>query len=77
MLLVIFGAGASYDSVPSRPPSKFPNIEERLPLANQLFADRGLFNNTMRRFPRCLAIVPYLQQMGASDSIERILVHLG
>jgi hypothetical protein len=42
MLLVIFGAGASYDSVPRLPPHDPKTAYEqfRPPLANQLFEDR-------------------------------------
>jgi hypothetical protein len=40
MLMVVFGAGASYDSIPSRVPSGAIKLEERLPLADELFDDR-------------------------------------
>jgi hypothetical protein len=50
MLMVIFGAGASYDSCPTYPPpnANVPDASEdarlngyyRLPLANELFASR-------------------------------------
>jgi hypothetical protein len=45
MLMVVFGAGASYDSVPAYPPrvspgtpsiGEVPGWSDRLPLANQL-----------------------------------------
>jgi len=36
-LMVIFGAGASYDSNPERPIGIYPS---RPPLANELFEDR-------------------------------------
>lgn len=53
MLLVIFGAGASYDSVPHIPPPPNPGDyiheredvakNDRPPLPNQLFEDRREF----------------------------------
>ena len=72
MLMVIFGAGASYDSIPTYP----PNISHihRMPLANQLFDNRGDFADAMQRFPKCLPIIPYLRKPGIS--IERELQSL-
>ncbi len=63
MLMVIFGAGASYDSVPHRRwgSRKFPGSEHRLPLANELFSDRELFTATMEEFPKCQPVVPRLR----------------
>jgi len=76
MLLVVFGAGASYDWVLQLPPppSVFitgtnrdrvshhgPHEEYRPPLANQLFDDRPLFVNSMLRFPACLPLVNLLR----------------
>ena len=65
MLMVVLGAGASYDSIPSRPP-KDPKLDRfdypsRLPLADYLFDDRDHFSDTMLRFPKCLPIIPYLR----------------
>lgn len=62
MILVIFGAGASYDSVPSKPPAKVPRAQHpsRLPLASELFLDTGVFADSLTRFPQCHPIVPYL-----------------
>jgi hypothetical protein len=42
MIMVIFGAGASYDSVPSRPPRGLNArqfLPNRPPLASELFLD--------------------------------------
>ena len=91
MLLVVFGAGASYDSVPharpSNPPSGAqtdfsptspyvaPKLEEdRPPLANQLFDNRPIFVDAMRRFKDCMAIAPYLRKPGIS--VEQELARL-
>lgn len=74
MLMVIFGAGASFDSVPSDPPNKdslrspsewiVNKQSNRPPLANQLFEERSMFAETLERYPRCLAIVPRLRHLG-------------
>jgi len=72
MLLVIFGAGASYDSVPRFPvgPDFFPN---RPPLADELFdGNRKLFLQGMDCFPVCKPIIPLLQK-GSGKPIEHIL----
>src|SRR5271156_5127550 len=56
MLLVIFGAGASYDSAPTYPPgTSIPagdvlNGFHRPPLANELFANRPVFAEAIMRF---------------------------
>lgn len=68
MLLVIFGAGASYDSVPALPPQQ-PH-PYRPPLANELFADRELFAEAIRRFPRCQAVIPWLRQLPPGVTVE-------
>jgi len=65
MLLVIFGAGASYDSMPSHPANlRGPFIVEqnRPPLANQLFEDRGHFAAALSEFPECHEIIPWLRK---------------
>jgi hypothetical protein len=73
MLLVIFGAGASFDSVPHlRPDSRsirpitpydrrLPNDEYRPPLANQLFEDRDSFRSALYSFPQCKPLIPRLR----------------
>ncbi|MDA2927090.1 SIR2 family protein [Acidobacteria bacterium AH-259-G07] len=73
MLMVIFGAGASYDSVPSRRPGSNidPNESKyRLPLANELFDDRPHFVQAMTHFPKCQVIVPYLRKRTEGFSLE-------
>jgi hypothetical protein len=61
MLMVIFGAGASYDSVPHFAPKKSSYEENRPPLANELFDDRPAFVNIMTRFPAMLPLVSRLR----------------
>lgn len=72
MLMVVFGAGASYDSVSSFPPDQ-GTFDDRPPLSNQLFELRGHFSEVMNRFPKCLAIIPNLQSLPANESVERVL----
>ncbi len=66
MLLVIFGAGASYDSVagPLTPQEAYPATLSRPPLANELFNRR--FGDDIALFPRCQPVIPYLQKPGAN-----------
>lgn len=76
MLLVVFGAGASYDSfhlVPAPAPSDNGPLtpkqlywEERPPLANQLFDSRPIFVELMEKFKEFQALVPILRQPGIS-----------
>jgi UDP-2,3-diacylglucosamine pyrophosphatase LpxH len=70
MLMVILGAGASYDAIPTCPPDKF-TMEQRLPLADELFDDR--FRGHMQTFPRCLDIVPRLHRPRPPITVERAL----
>jgi hypothetical protein len=61
VLLVIFGAGASYDSVAHLPLSGSGDRilnSERPPLANQLFENRPIFVKAMKRFPDCKSLCP-------------------
>ena len=75
MLMVIFGAGASYDSFHSQPPFEFDRnrAPNRPPLADELFLDSGVFADSLRRFPACHPIVPYLQRVPEGQTIESVL----
>jgi hypothetical protein len=76
VLLVVFGAGASYDSFqlfPGPPPCDNGPLtpkeicwEERPPLANQLFDSRPIFVDLMEKFKEVQALVPLLRQPGIS-----------
>ena len=75
--MVVFGAGASYDSNPSAEPkimalSDYEQTLEaaRMPLANELFEDREMFDEKLSRYPRCHPIVPYLR---STNQVEQIL----
>jgi hypothetical protein len=75
MVMVIFGAGASFDSVPHRPPgTTFSGREYRPPLANELFGDRPQFASAMEQFPKCLALIPHLRKAGISveEELEKL-----
>jgi len=81
--MVIFGAGASYDSasdypppVPDRDPrvayrSKTGHEQFRPPLANELFENREMFRSVLQRFPECKALVTRLHH--PSPSVEEQL----
>ena len=75
MLLVIFGAGASYDSNPRRPPMEYGGLEFRPPLANELFDDRPFMSAMINSFERCQPVIPYLYKR-EGFSVERELQSL-
>jgi hypothetical protein len=64
VLLIVFGAGASYDSAAARAAKdeRFERIDDRPPLANQLFDDRPEFVNDLDLFPQCKGIVQELRR---------------
>jgi len=70
MLLVIFGAGASYDSIPFIPPQNYNQF--RPPLGDNLFEARQYFLDIMSRYPRCKGIAPHL----IGGSVEQKLQEL-
>jgi hypothetical protein len=78
MLLVIFGAGASYDSSPDRPPSDADNSFEdaRPPIAAKLFG--GRFGKIARDYPPCQPLLPRLRAVASAKdgSIEATLERL-
>lgn len=78
MLLIIFGAGASYDSVPSRPASQHSrgSVPHRPPLANELFHDEMTSLGQLQHFQECHPIIPYLQRPQNGKSVERVLEEL-
>jgi hypothetical protein len=73
MLLVIFGAGASYDSASSYPPQPGDGLVERPPLASQLFEDRPRFAEALRSFPRCQPLIPRLRHPPEGATVEELL----
>ncbi|HEU0049663.1 MAG TPA: hypothetical protein VFQ43_18895, partial [Nitrososphaera sp.] len=71
MLLVVFGAGASYDSAPSYPPGLADGT--RPPLANQLFENRPRFADALASFYQCQPLVPRLRQPSEGVTVEHLL----
>jgi len=64
MLMVIFGAGASYDSASSFRPEGYGRdgpCRWRPPLANELFIRLPEFRRHLERYPKCLPLVPRLE----------------
>jgi hypothetical protein len=75
MLMVIFGAGASYDSMPAHPASNGQYSQDRPPLASQLFEDREVFAVALSEFPECHPIIPWLREPKGT-SLEGVLQRL-
>ncbi|SRR6266566_4176818 len=78
MLMVIFGAGASYDSSPDFPPSAGSEVIRsepwRPPLTNELFLDtNGSFGDIVLRYPRLHGILPFLRRPQKGRSVEQQL----
>ena len=71
MLLVIFGAGATYDSCSSFLPESHPDI--RPPLAKDLFVVKGNFRDHMRQYPKCFDVLPRLESPPAGSTVEHEL----
>jgi hypothetical protein len=92
MLMVIFGAGASYDSAQAYRPPKVRSARGskisladvsydvqtwRPPLANDLFLDRHhAFGNIVQRYYRLLPILPLLREPSHGRSVEQLLESL-
>lgn len=74
MLMVIFGAGASYDSCSSFPPESWPRhsvARHRPPLAKELFLQLSEFRQFSKLHGgRFQPLLPYLQEQ---ENIEQIL----
>ena len=70
MLMVIFGAGASFDSSATHPLGDPRG--NRPPLANSLFDDRKEFHGARNEFPQIHALIPQLLPHG-KRSIEQTL----
>src|SRR5690242_19873820 len=74
MLMLVFGAGASYDSAPSLRPEKI-STPSRPPLAVHLFDNRDYFSKYAARYRRMLSIVPELRNTHGVP-IEAVLERL-
>jgi len=66
MLMVVFGAGASYDSDPDRP-AYAVSTYSRPPLARSLFAPQ--YGGVIDQYPACRALVPRLRRAAHDDTV--------
>lgn len=83
MLLVVFGAGASYDSSMDYDPSRdrFASVEGYLivlggirpPLGDQLFELRDIFASAAEQIPKCQLILDQLRNRPSNVSVEQQL----
>lgn len=82
MLMVVFGAGASFDSAPSFPDNSPSPLSElsggriatsRPPLADQLFDERPQFAEILHQFPACHGVVSRLRKRIGDKSVEQVL----
>jgi hypothetical protein len=76
--MVVFGAGASFDSSPDYRPSEDGMQEHwmRPPLADHLFELRPIFTEAARRIPKCQAIITQLRYRQSDMSAEQQLENL-
>lgn len=70
MLVVILGAGASYDSEPDTPATQA--APSRPPLANELF-DRARFGRVVDQWPECGSLMSVLRTAAKDGAIEQRL----
>lgn len=77
MLMVIFGAGASYDSVDDTVASLGDDHEHRPPLARELFdTDRPFFREVISRYRASAGLINHLRQATATVPLEKELERL-
>jgi len=78
MLMVIFGAGASYDSVEAVRPNvgTARDYQDRPPLADELFQDRPRFTEMMTRYRDCVPLISRLRTREGGLSVEEMLGRL-
>jgi hypothetical protein len=76
MLMVIFGAGASYDSFARHSPESKMYPEDRPPLAIELFDDRPAFAKILRLFPDCQSVASDLRHRDPKQGVEQVLERL-
>ena len=78
MLMVIFGAGATFDSAPRYPArTSEPQVElDRPPLADQLFDEKPPFAAAMDRFKACRPLISPLRYRSQGVSVEQALSRL-
>src|SRR5882672_3874334 len=78
--MVVFGAGASYDSCATHFPPPLGGNEEyrfsRLPLGDALFEERPLFSPILERFPRALDVAQRLRLLTRGQTVESVMEEL-
>src|SRR6266576_3236306 len=78
-LAIIFGAGASYDFLPTYPPDDNSSSflrPVRIPLADHLFENRSEFADIAQKLRRLLPILPELRNRSGNRSVEEVLEEL-
>jgi hypothetical protein len=75
MLMVVFGSGASYDSVDHGTSSSgmADDVGWQPPLSADLFGDRPTFNACIDEYPRSRALIGELRGLGTELVVEREL----
>jgi hypothetical protein len=82
MLMVIFGAGASYDSAQAYKVERIDGNWDaggywRPPLAKDLFLDRfDTLGDIVQKYPKLTHILPYLREPSNGRSVEQVLESL-
>lgn len=71
MLLVILGAGASYDSDPDRPAHALPEYGDRPPVTSDLFSLR--FGHIFQMHADCQSLVMELRNIPSNVSMEEAI----
>jgi hypothetical protein len=75
--MVIFGAGASYDSLGDLPPQEaISDLGYRPPLANDLFERRAFFDPWIQQYHECGPVVERLRRLRRDSNFERELEKL-
>lgn len=75
--MVIFGAGASYDSAQAYRANPADSERWRPPLAKDLFLDRfHVFGDIVEKYPKLTHILPYLREPSSGRSVEQVLESL-
>jgi len=79
-LAIIFGAGASYDFLPTYPADDASSNslrQHRIPLADYFFQNRSDFAGIAAKLRRLLPILPELRNRSTNRSVEEVLEELG
>jgi hypothetical protein len=72
--MVIFGAGASYDSAHAYPVGQGDGLVWRPPLANDLFSNpQRAFSDIVKSYPKLTHILLYLRERSSGRSVEEEL----